>query len=139
MKKKKRKKNRTRIRAYCSVQSYYIYFQLFSVLFFLMLYVLGIGSAVALVGAINTIICDQFPTWKQWHVVIGTAAFGFFAGILYCTPVSVSRCISGLSIDLVSRNLRDYFAQSCRSVVRTCKSCTTFKKLFAYQSNSDDK
>lgn len=68
----------------------FIYFQLFSVLFFLMMYVLGIGSAVAFVGAINTIICDQFPTWKHWHVVIGTAVIGFSAGTLYCTPVSVS-------------------------------------------------
>lgn len=53
-----------------------------------MLYVLGIGSAIALVGSINTIICDQFPSWKYWHVTIGTAAFGFFVGTLYCTPVS---------------------------------------------------
>ncbi|XP_011138894.1 sodium-dependent nutrient amino acid transporter 1 isoform X2 [Harpegnathos saltator] len=60
--------------------------QLFSVLFFLMLYVLGIGSAVACIGAINTIICDQFPTWKYWYVVIGTAVIGFLAGNLYCTP-----------------------------------------------------
>ncbi|XP_014489453.1 PREDICTED: sodium-dependent nutrient amino acid transporter 1-like [Dinoponera quadriceps] len=60
--------------------------QFFSVLFFLMLYVLGIGSAVAFVGALNTIICDQFPTWKYWHVVIGTAVIGFLAGTLYCTP-----------------------------------------------------
>ncbi|KAH0953121.1 hypothetical protein HN011_004692 [Eciton burchellii] len=60
--------------------------QLFSVLFFLMLYVLGIGSAIALIGSINTIICDQFPRWKYWHVTIGTAVFGFSIGILYCTP-----------------------------------------------------
>ncbi|XP_032683174.1 sodium-dependent nutrient amino acid transporter 1-like isoform X3 [Odontomachus brunneus] len=60
--------------------------QLFSVLFFLMLFVLGIGSAVALVSSLNIIICDQFPTWKHWHVVIGTAVIGFLAGTLYCTP-----------------------------------------------------
>ncbi|XP_020281646.1 sodium-dependent nutrient amino acid transporter 1-like isoform X2 [Pseudomyrmex gracilis] len=60
--------------------------QLFSVLFFLMLFVLGIGSAVALNSSINTVICDQFPSLKDWHVTIGTAIFGFSFGIFYCTP-----------------------------------------------------
>ncbi|XP_015434043.1 PREDICTED: sodium-dependent nutrient amino acid transporter 1-like [Dufourea novaeangliae] len=60
--------------------------QLFSVLFFLMLYVLGIGSAIALAGAIVTIITDQFPNWKHFYVVLGTATFGFFGGTVYCTP-----------------------------------------------------
>ncbi|XP_015590863.1 sodium-dependent nutrient amino acid transporter 1 isoform X1 [Cephus cinctus] len=60
--------------------------QLFSVLFFLMLYVLSIGSAVSLVGGISSIICDQFPNWKHWHVVLGTTLFGFCVGTIYCTP-----------------------------------------------------
>ncbi|KAK0090513.1 hypothetical protein PV325_012567 [Microctonus aethiopoides] len=60
--------------------------QLFSVLFFLMLFVLGIGSAVALAGGIICIICDQFPQWKYWHVVLATSVFGFCVGLVYCTP-----------------------------------------------------
>ncbi|XP_046747573.1 sodium-dependent nutrient amino acid transporter 1-like [Diprion similis] len=60
--------------------------QAFSFLFFLMLYVLGIGSAIALAGGINSVICDQFPTWKHWHVVLGTSIFGFLVGMVYCTP-----------------------------------------------------
>ncbi|XP_020706820.2 sodium-dependent nutrient amino acid transporter 1-like [Athalia rosae] len=60
--------------------------QAFSFLFFLMLYVLGIGSAIALAGGINAVICDQFPSWKSWHVVLGTSLFGFSVGMVYCTP-----------------------------------------------------
>ncbi|XP_026300890.1 sodium-dependent nutrient amino acid transporter 1 isoform X2 [Apis mellifera] len=60
--------------------------QLFSVLFFLMLYVLGIGSAIALAGSLITIIRDQFPNLKHIYVVLGTVTFGFCAGIIYCTP-----------------------------------------------------
>lgn len=53
-----------------------------------MLYVLGIGSAIALAGAIITIVNDQFPNWKHLYVVLGTVTFGFSVGIIYCTPVS---------------------------------------------------
>ncbi|XP_034191541.1 sodium-dependent nutrient amino acid transporter 1 [Osmia lignaria lignaria] len=60
--------------------------QLFSVLFFLMLYVLGIGSAIALAGAIITIVSDQFPSFKYIYVVLGTVIFGFCVGMIYCTP-----------------------------------------------------
>ncbi|KAF3425479.1 hypothetical protein E2986_01163, partial [Frieseomelitta varia] len=60
--------------------------QFFSVLFFLMLYVLGIGSAIALAGALITIISDQFPNLRHIYIVIGTVTFGFLAGIIYCTP-----------------------------------------------------
>ncbi|XP_076756123.1 sodium-dependent nutrient amino acid transporter 1 [Xylocopa sonorina] len=60
--------------------------QLFSVLFFLMLYVLGIGSAIAIAGSLIAIISDQFPNWKHIYVVLGTTSFGFCIGIIYCTP-----------------------------------------------------
>lgn len=53
-----------------------------------MLYILGIGSAIALAGGIIAIICDQFPKWKYWHVVLGTCLFGFGVGTVYCTPVN---------------------------------------------------
>ncbi|XP_078034986.1 sodium-dependent nutrient amino acid transporter 1 [Augochlora pura] len=60
--------------------------QLFSVLFFLMLFVLGIGSAIAIAGAIITIISDQFPHWKYFYIMLATVVFGFSVGTIYCTP-----------------------------------------------------
>lgn len=56
-----------------------------------MLYVLGIGSAIALAGSLITIIRDQFPNLKHIYVVLGTVTFGFCAGIIYCTPVSQNK------------------------------------------------
>ncbi|XP_049801444.1 sodium-dependent nutrient amino acid transporter 1-like [Schistocerca nitens] len=60
--------------------------QLFSVLFFLMLFTLGIGSAVALEAAVMTIICDQFPKIKHWIIALVTCSLGFLAGLVYITP-----------------------------------------------------
>jgi solute carrier family 6 amino acid transporter-like protein 5/7/9/14 len=53
-----------------------------------MLYTLGIGSAVALSGAVVTIICDSFPQLKYWTVALGTCILGFVVGLVYVTPVS---------------------------------------------------
>ncbi|XP_017029143.1 sodium-dependent nutrient amino acid transporter 1 [Drosophila kikkawai] len=60
--------------------------QLFSVLFFFMLFVLGIGSIVALQSTIVTIICDQFKGWKYWKVALTTSICGFLMGLVYVTP-----------------------------------------------------
>ncbi|EDW81840.1 uncharacterized protein Dwil_GK25473 [Drosophila willistoni] len=60
--------------------------QLFSVLFFFMLFVLGIGSIVALQSTIVTIICDQFKSWKYWKVALVTSICGFLLGLVYVTP-----------------------------------------------------
>ncbi|XP_017064193.1 sodium-dependent nutrient amino acid transporter 1 [Drosophila eugracilis] len=60
--------------------------QLFSVLFFFMLFVLGIGSIVALQSTIVTIICDQFKDWKYWKVALTTSVCGFLMGLVYVTP-----------------------------------------------------
>ncbi|XP_076240345.1 sodium-dependent nutrient amino acid transporter 1 [Calliopsis andreniformis] len=60
--------------------------QLFSVLFFLMLFVLGIGSAIAIVGSIVTIVNDQYPNSNQLYVVLTTVVLGFSIGTVYCTP-----------------------------------------------------
>ncbi|KAH0540477.1 sodium-dependent nutrient amino acid transporter 1-like [Cotesia glomerata] len=75
--------------------------QLFSFLFFLMLYVLGIGSGIALAGGIISIISDQFPQLKYWKVVVGVCIFGMCVGSVYCTP-------GGQFI----LNLVDYYAAS---------------------------
>ncbi|KAH8292710.1 hypothetical protein KR018_004084, partial [Drosophila ironensis] len=60
--------------------------QLFSVLFFFMLFVLGIGSIVALQSTIVTIICDQFKGLKYWKVAMSTSICGFLMGLVYVTP-----------------------------------------------------
>ncbi|XP_067006231.2 sodium-dependent nutrient amino acid transporter 1 isoform X2 [Anabrus simplex] len=60
--------------------------QLFAVLFFFMLLVLGVGSAVALTGAVSTIIMDSFPHFKQWIVSTVVCVFGFFVGLVYVCP-----------------------------------------------------
>ena len=51
-----------------------------------MLFVLGVGSAVALASAIVTVICDQFH-WKHWKVALATTIIGFSLGLAYVTPV----------------------------------------------------
>jgi solute carrier family 6 amino acid transporter-like protein 5/7/9/14 len=75
--------------------------QLFAVLFFLMLFTLGIGSLTALTGACIALICDQFKHLKQWMVTVGVCLAGFLFGLMYCTE-------GGLTlIDLI-----DYFGSN---------------------------
>ncbi|XP_071443897.1 sodium-dependent nutrient amino acid transporter 1-like [Hetaerina americana] len=59
--------------------------QLFSVLFFLMLFVLGIGSAVSVTGALVTIYKDFHPNAKIWKVTLIISIIGFASGIVYVT------------------------------------------------------
>ncbi|CAK9801905.1 Sodium-dependent nutrient amino acid transporter 1 [Anthophora plagiata] len=60
--------------------------QLFAVLFFVMMFVLGVGSAVALCGAIFCILCDHFPKMKHWTLVLIVCSFGFVISLVYITP-----------------------------------------------------
>jgi solute carrier family 6 amino acid transporter-like protein 5/7/9/14 len=60
--------------------------QLFSVLFFIMLYVLGIGTAVALLGSLITVIRDSFPNIKYLVVAVVVSVLGFVGGLIYVTP-----------------------------------------------------
>lgn len=62
--------------------------QLFAVLFFVMMFVLGTGSAVALCGAIFSIFRDHLPNVKQWLLVLGVSCIGFVFSLIYVTPVS---------------------------------------------------
>lgn len=62
--------------------------QLFAVLFFVMMYVLGVGSAVALCGAVFGILCDHFPKVNHWKLVLMVSSFGFLVSLVYVTPVS---------------------------------------------------
>lgn len=53
-----------------------------------MLFVLGVGSLIALKGCAFTVILDAFPHLKTWHVSFCTAVIGFLVGLVYITPVS---------------------------------------------------
>ncbi|KAH8323332.1 hypothetical protein KR067_005258 [Drosophila pandora] len=60
--------------------------QIFSVLFFLMLFVLGIGSNIAMTSCSVTAIRDRFPNFKQWQCSLLIAVVSFIIGLLYITP-----------------------------------------------------
>ncbi|XP_076624729.1 sodium-dependent nutrient amino acid transporter 1 isoform X1 [Colletes latitarsis] len=59
--------------------------QLFAVLFFLMLFVLGIGTTVAFTNVIVSIVKDKFPEVPNWKISVGVTSCGFLIGIVYCT------------------------------------------------------
>ncbi|XP_068632211.1 sodium-dependent nutrient amino acid transporter 1-like [Battus philenor] len=60
--------------------------QLFSVLFFLMMSVLGVGSAVALLSTINTVLLDSFPRVPTIIMSAICCSAGFLVGLVYVTP-----------------------------------------------------
>merc|ERR1719188_2891461 len=60
--------------------------QLFSVLFFLMLITLGLGSVTGLASGIIAIVCDERPEWNKTKVSFGVCFFMFLAGLAYVTP-----------------------------------------------------
>lgn len=62
--------------------------QLFAVLFFLMLFTLGVGSAAGLTGCATGIIADQFPSIKKIYITLIVSVVGFLCGLVYITPVS---------------------------------------------------
>lgn len=59
------------------------YSQLWAVLFFSMMFVLGLGSQFGGIEAINTAIIDQWPHLRkhQWRVTAGTCIGCFIAGL----------------------------------------------------------
>jgi len=61
--------------------------QFFSVLFYLMLFSLGVGSAVSRQMAVITVICDQFPSLPKFWVTAVTCAACFLIVLIYCTSV----------------------------------------------------
>lgn len=60
--------------------------QVFSVLFFLMMFTLGLGSATAYNNVVITILRDRFPHIQQWKVTLSVCVVGFLVGLLYTTP-----------------------------------------------------
>ncbi|KAL9914057.1 sodium-dependent nutrient amino acid transporter 1-like [Glossina fuscipes fuscipes] len=60
--------------------------QIFSVLFFLMLFILGVGSNIGIVSCKVAAIKDNFPNVKQWQCALGIALLSFCIGLTYVTP-----------------------------------------------------
>jgi solute carrier family 6 (neurotransmitter transporter, glycine) member 5/9 len=52
-----------------------------------MLFVLGIGSNVAQMSCMMTVVRDQFPKVANWQVASVYAAVASLIGMLYVTPV----------------------------------------------------
>lgn len=61
--------------------------QMFSVLFFVMLLTLGVGSCVGMCSSAITAVWDHFPTQKYWKFALGGSIIGFLSGLIYVTPV----------------------------------------------------
>lgn len=61
--------------------------QLWSVLFFLMLFLLGLGTGVGDVQAVTTVLSDQFPALTKWrsHMSVFFCAICFGTGLILCT------------------------------------------------------
>ncbi|CAH1984394.1 unnamed protein product [Acanthoscelides obtectus] len=59
---------------------------LFAIMFFFMLFILGLGSLQALQGTLNTAVKDAFPTIAMWKISACTATLCLLIGLLYMTP-----------------------------------------------------
>jgi solute carrier family 6 (neurotransmitter transporter, glycine) member 5/9 len=60
--------------------------QFFSMVFFFMLFVLGIGTCVGMTSTIMTTIRDKYPEVKCWKIALGISAVGITVGSIYTTP-----------------------------------------------------
>jgi len=68
------------------LKSFGCFFQIFAVLFFLMLFTLGVGSASSLTNAVITVIHDQFMHIEKKWITTAVCTIGFFSGLIYTTP-----------------------------------------------------
>ena len=66
--------------------------QLFSVIFFLMLATLGMGSATAVFSAIVAIVCDAKPKWNRLYVTMVILGSCYFFSLVFITPVNIQQC-----------------------------------------------
>ncbi|XP_073845258.1 sodium-dependent nutrient amino acid transporter 1-like [Musca autumnalis] len=60
--------------------------QIFSVLFFFMLFTLGVGTITGVFSTSINVICDRFISAKRWIVVIVMAIICYCFGLMYITP-----------------------------------------------------
>lgn len=66
-----------------------IFPQFFSALFYFMMFVLGIGTAVALFQGVSNVFHKLFPEIHQLMQTAGLCLLGFLIGILYITQVKI--------------------------------------------------
>ncbi|XP_002063408.3 sodium-dependent nutrient amino acid transporter 1 [Drosophila willistoni] len=60
--------------------------QMFAVLFFFMLLVLGIGSNIGMASCVINATKDRFTQLPHWLLAIGFSVLGFLCGLVYMTP-----------------------------------------------------
>lgn len=89
--------------------SIFVFLQAFAVLFFFMLFTLGIGSVVALQNVVVTVLCDQFPSLKYGRVALITSILGFLSGLMYLTPVCIIVLLFFFKFDFL-RNVSIYIS-----------------------------
>lgn len=51
-----------------------------------MLFILGIGTNIAQTSCLMTVITDQFPKVKNWHLAAVISIIGIAVGSIYVTP-----------------------------------------------------
>nr|XP_033336010.1 sodium-dependent nutrient amino acid transporter 1-like [Megalopta genalis] len=60
--------------------------QLFAVLFFLMMFVLGVGSIVGMVSGMVINLSEKLPNVQIWKIVVPLCLMGFAVSTVYVTP-----------------------------------------------------
>ncbi|KAH9633370.1 hypothetical protein HF086_004084 [Spodoptera exigua] len=98
--------------------------QLFAVLFFLMMTVLGIGSAVALLSTINTVMLDAFPRIKTIFMSAFCCTIGFGVGLIYVTPVSLENLC--LDIEYMLGIKTSFYWRCCWGVIMPAMMIVVF-------------
>ena len=56
-----------------------------AIIFFFMLFILGVGSTVGLLNNVSTNIKDAFPKLKYWFIALVGCLSGFLIGLVYVT------------------------------------------------------
>lgn len=101
--------------------------QLFSVLFFLMLFVLAIGSLVGMTSACVRAVRESYPSIKQWHGSLYMVIVAFGIGLVYVTPggqfmLNLIDNYAGAMMVLVVGILELYILGWVYGVHRICKN-----------------
>ncbi|XP_070497240.1 sodium-dependent nutrient amino acid transporter 1-like [Chironomus tepperi] len=68
-----------------SISNKYYFAQIMAVIFFGMLFILGVGSTVGLLSNVSTNIKDAFPKLKYWFIAGVGSLLGFLVGLVYVT------------------------------------------------------
>lgn len=87
--------------------------QVFAVLFFFMLFILGIGSNVGMASCVMTSIRDRFTKLVHWKVALAVTCVQFLIGLVYLTPVcyniitlyNKNYCNVEFNVDIAKDNL----------------------------------